>query len=84
MFTEVQKQVNRTLQISVYFLTNQHISKVNVYKLNIVLMMKTNCHRSRVKDTRGTIKLIDRKLTDNAMAKKEKDKQTNHSTQDTL
>ena len=33
------------------------------------------------KDTSGTFKLIDRKQTDNAMAKNEKDKQTNKSTQ---
>ena len=33
------------------------------------------------KVTRGTVKLIDRKLTDNAMAKNEKDKQTNNITQ---
>ena len=32
------------------------------------------------KDTRGTVKLIYRKLTDNAMAKNEKDEQTNNST----
>ena len=36
-----------------------------------------------IKDTRGTVKLINRKYTDNAMAKNEKDKQTNNSTHDT-
>ena len=40
-------------------------------------------YRKRAKDTRGTFKFINRKLTDNTMAKKEKDKQTNNSTQDT-
>ena len=35
------------------------------------------------KDTRGTVKHIYRKLTDNAMAKSEKDEQTNNSTHDT-
>ena len=35
------------------------------------------------KDTRGTVKLINRNQTDNAMAKNEKDKQTNNSTYDT-
>ena len=35
------------------------------------------------KDTKGTVKLTNRKHTDNAMAKNEKDKQTNNSTHDT-
>ena len=35
------------------------------------------------KGTRGTVKLIDGKKTDNAMAKKENDKQTNNVSQDT-
>ena len=34
------------------------------------------------KDTRVTVKLINRKYTDNAMAKNEKDKHTNNSTHD--
>ena len=33
------------------------------------------------KDTRGTVKFIDRKQTDNAMAEKEKDKQTHNRTE---
>ena len=39
--------------------------------------------KGATKDTRGTVKLINRKKTDNAMAKNEKDKQTNNSTHDT-
>ena len=35
------------------------------------------------KDTKGTVKLINLKQTDNAMAKNEKDKQKNNSTHDT-
>ena len=35
------------------------------------------------KDNKGTVKLINLKQTDNAMAKNEKDKQTNNSTHDT-
>ena len=34
-------------------------------------------------DTKGTVKLINLKQTDNAMAKNEKDKQKNNSTHDT-
>ena len=36
------------------------------------------------KDTKGTVKLIDRKQTDNAMAQKYKYKQTNYSSQNTI
>ena len=35
------------------------------------------------KDTKGTVKLINLKQTDNAMAKNKKDKQKNNSTHDT-
>ena len=35
------------------------------------------------KDTKGTVKLVNLKQTDNAMAKNEKDKQKNNSTHDT-
>ena len=34
------------------------------------------------KDTKGTVKLVNLKQTDNAMAKNEKDKQKNNSTHD--
>ena len=34
------------------------------------------CHKRGTKDTKGTVKLINLKQTDNAMAKNEKDKQT--------
>ena len=40
------------------------------------------CKRG-TKDTKGTVKLINLKQTDNAMAKNEKDKQKNNSTHDT-
>ena len=39
--------------------------------------------RRGVKDTRETVKLINRKYADNAMAKNEKDKQINNNTQET-
>ena len=39
--------------------------------------------RRGTKDTKGTVKLINLKQTDNAMAKNEKDKQKNNSTHDT-
>ena len=39
-------------------------------------------HERGAKDIRGTVKLIDRKQTDNVMAKNEKDKQTNNSIHD--
>ena len=45
-------------------------------------MKRITCKRG-VKDTRGAVKLINRKKTDNAMAENEKDKQTNNSTHDT-
>ena len=37
--------------------------------------MKLHFYRRGAKDTRGTVKLIDLKQTDNAMAKNEKDRQ---------
>ena len=40
-------------------------------------------YKSGTKNTKGTVKLTNRKQTDNAMAKNEKDKQTNNSTHDT-
>ena len=48
-------------------------------KINYIKLMLT---KRGAKDIRVTVKLIDRKYTDNAMAKNEKDKQTNNSTQD--
>ena len=40
-------------------------------------------HERGTKDTKGTVKLVNLKQTDNAMAKNEKDKQKNNSTHDT-
>ena len=40
-------------------------------------------YKRGTKDTKGTVKLINLKQTDNAMAKNEKDKQKNNSTHDT-
>ena len=44
--------------------------------------MVTYSYERGVNDTRGTVKLIDRKI-DKAMARNTKDKQTNNSTHDT-
>ena len=41
-------------------------------------------YKRGTKDTRETVKLINLKQTDNAMAKKEKDKKTNRQTNDVL
>ena len=40
-------------------------------------------HKRGTNDTKGTVKLINLKQTDNVMAKNEKDKQKNNSTHDT-
>jgi len=40
-------------------------------------------YKRGTKDTKGTVKLVNLKQTDNAMAKNEKDKQKNNSTHDT-
>lgn len=62
-----------------------------LYRLKIVVALEQNsysiyslsrCKRG-TKDTKGTVKLINLKQTDNAMAKNEKDKQKNNSTHDT-
>ena len=41
------------------------------------------CFKRGTKDNKGTVKLINLKQTDNAMAKNEEDKQKNNSTHDT-
>jgi hypothetical protein len=52
--------------------------------LNMAYEYSCNEHYKReMKDTKGTVKLINLKQTDNAMAKNEKDKQKNNSTHDT-
>ena len=43
-------------------------------------MWLSNNRKRGTKDTKGTVKLINPKQTDNVMAKNEKDKQKNNST----
>ena len=48
----------------------------------VINWLDTAADRRGTKDTKGTVKLINLKQTDNAMAKNEKDKQTTaHTTQ---
>ena len=53
--------------------------QTNAAGLNVVLIGP----KRGTKYTKGTVKLINLKQTDNAMAKNEKDKQKNNSTHDT-
>ena len=49
---------------------------------SLFMLYLEGCKRG-TKDTKGTVKLVNPKQTDNAMAKNEKDKQKNNSTHDT-
>ena len=53
------------------------------YSTSSQIQFKHTCTKRGTKDTKGTVKLINLKQTDNAMAKNEKDKQKNNSTHDT-
>ena len=52
-------------------------------KLDILEILVVTVYKRGTKDTRGTVKIINRKQTDNAMPKNEKDKQTNNNSQET-
>ena len=56
---------------------------MNVPVLPTPALKKHDTYKRGTKDTKGTVKLINLKQTDNAMAKNKKDKQKNNSTHDT-
>jgi len=56
---------------------------LNKPKLKLIRQRNLVIKKRGTKDTKGTVKLINLKQTDNAMAKNEKDKQKNNSTHDT-
>ncbi|XP_071162530.1 cyclic GMP-AMP synthase-like receptor 1 [Mytilus edulis] len=67
-----------------YFIPENNLFENKIHgKAQETLLNKLYILKRGTKDTKGTVKLINLKQTDNALAKNEKDKQKNNSTHDT-